>query len=208
MSGITNENVIEKEHLKYKMVGEWIFIKPDEPEKEKGGIIIPETLRQDIVKGIVKYVNGEKGDRNIKTGDLILYKSSANSPSRKITLDGEDLIKMKKSEVLGIMFGDDACDVTPLRNLVFLSWEIATDEYGKSGLIRPEAFKKMHYTGTVIAKGIDCKEVEVEDRVFFDQFPNDRGIDTKLEEDGKRYTIIAEDYILCKDLEKREVINV
>ena len=189
-----------------KMLGEWIFVKPDEPEQEKGGIIIPQTAQQDIVKGIVKHINEDNGDKNIKKDDLILFKKRSGYSDRQIEISGEKLIKMKKSEVLGIMFGDDAKDVTPLQDYVFLSWEMATDEYGKSGLIRPESYKKMHYTGEVIAKGVDCKEVEVGDRVFFDQFPNDRGIDTKLEEDGKRYTIIKEEFILCKDLKKREVM--
>lgn len=93
---------------------------------------------------------------------------------------------------------NEALKVRPMGNLVFLEWEEAPSVWDKSGLIRPDSYRAMHYTGTVISIGPDVWELEVGDRVFFDQFPNDHSIENKFQEGDKRYAFIPETWIHAK----------
>ena len=90
---------------------------------------------------------------------------------------------------------EEVKNVKPMADLVFLEWEEAPTTYGKSGLVRPDAHRGMHYTGTVIAVGPDAWDVQVGDRVLFDMFPEDHSISNKWQEDGKRYTFVRERWI-------------
>lgn len=40
-----------------------------------------------------------------------------------------------------------------LGDRILVKWEEATEEYGKTGLVRPDQFRKAHFTGTVLALG-------------------------------------------------------
>ena len=79
----------------------------DSEEKTKGGIIIPDTAKEKPQEGEVIAVG--PGGRNeagqiqaldVKTGDRILFGKWSGT---EIKMNGEDLLIMKESDVLGII---------------------------------------------------------------------------------------------------------
>ncbi|MFO7757323.1 MAG: co-chaperone GroES [Roseovarius sp.] len=79
----------------------------DGDEKTVGGLIIPETAKEKPQQGDVIAVGAgertEGGDviaLQVKSGDRILFGKFSGS---EIRLDGEDLLIMKESDILGIM---------------------------------------------------------------------------------------------------------
>jgi chaperonin GroES len=78
-----------------------------EIEKTAGGILIPDTAREKPTEGEVVAVGpGTRGDDgkvralDVKAGDRVLFgKWSGN----EVKLDGEDLIIMKESDLMGII---------------------------------------------------------------------------------------------------------
>lgn len=75
-----------------------------------------------------------------------------------------------------------------LRNDILIEWEPARDTYARSGLIRPDTHKEMHYTGTIINRGPYVYDVKVGERVFFDRFSRPERFDF----DGRRFALITE----------------
>ena len=76
-------------------------------EKTKGGLIIPDTAKEKPAEGEVVSVGagaeGDEGDRiwmDVKAGDRILFGKWSGT---EITLDGEELLIMKESDILGII---------------------------------------------------------------------------------------------------------
>ena len=138
-----------------------------------------------------------KKNLKFKVGDKVLYKKKVSF--RRIEIDFEQFVALKKNETLAVIFGDGITDVSPLRDMVFLEWEFAAAFYGGTQILRPDNFKDMSHTGIVFAAGPDVKQVKVGDRVQFDQFS---GVE-KLQEGAKRYTIISEK-TLYMVLPKRE----
>ncbi len=76
-------------------------------EKTKGGLIIPDTAKEKPAEGEVVSVGSgardEDGDRismDVKAGDRILFGKWSGT---EITLDGEELLIMKESDILGII---------------------------------------------------------------------------------------------------------
>lgn len=74
--------------------------------KTSGGIIIPDTAQEKPSQGEVIAVGGglkEKGTviaLDVKAGDTILFGKWAGT---EVKIDGEDLIIMKESDILGII---------------------------------------------------------------------------------------------------------
>ncbi len=75
--------------------------------KTKGGIIIPDTAKEKPMEGEVVAVGpgvrdeqGKLQALDIKAGDRILFGKWSGT---EIKLDGEDLLIMKESDVLGIV---------------------------------------------------------------------------------------------------------
>ena len=78
-----------------------------EEEKTKGGIIIPDTAKEKPQEGEILSVGpGARDDSgkiqplDLKAGDRILFGKWSGS---EIKLDGEDLLIMKESDVLGVL---------------------------------------------------------------------------------------------------------
>ena len=78
-----------------------------EEEKTKGGIIIPDTVKEKPQEGkIVAVGSGVRGEDgkitplDVKAGDRILFGKWSGT---EVTLDGEELIIMKESDILGIV---------------------------------------------------------------------------------------------------------
>ena len=76
-------------------------------EKTKGGIIIPDTAKEKPQEGEVVAVGGgtraEDGKitpLDVKAGDRILFGKWSGT---EVVLEGEDLIIMKESDILGIV---------------------------------------------------------------------------------------------------------
>jgi chaperonin GroES len=79
----------------------------EEDEKTSGGLIIPETAKEKPQEGEVVSVGAgakdEAGARiamDVKAGDKILFGKWFGS---EIKIDGEELMIMKESDILGIM---------------------------------------------------------------------------------------------------------
>lgn len=71
---------------------------------------------------------------------------------------------------------------------VLIDWDVATEKYGKSELIRPDTYRLMHYTGDVIGAGEGVYDVKVGDRVKFDRFSNPK----TFYFENKRYAVVYE----------------
>ncbi len=78
-----------------------------EEEKSKGGIIIPDTVKEKPQEGkVIAVGSGVRGDDgkvtplDVKAGDRILFGKWSGT---EVTLDGEELIIMKESDILGIV---------------------------------------------------------------------------------------------------------
>ncbi|MDG1211306.1 MAG: co-chaperone GroES [Paracoccaceae bacterium] len=76
-------------------------------EKTAGGLIIPDSAKEKPQEGEVVSVGAgardEDGDRiamDVKAGDKILFGKWSGT---EIKLDGEDLLIMKESDILGVM---------------------------------------------------------------------------------------------------------
>lgn len=76
-------------------------------EKTKGGLIIPESAKEKPSEGEVVSCgdgahkdSGELIEMSVKTGDRILFGKWSGT---EVTLDGEELLMMKESDILGII---------------------------------------------------------------------------------------------------------
>lgn len=79
----------------------------EEDTKTAGGIIIPDTAKEKPQQGEVLAVGGgSKGDNgdvtplDVSKGDKILFGKWSGT---EVKIDGEDLIIMKESDILGIL---------------------------------------------------------------------------------------------------------
>ena len=76
-------------------------------DKTAGGLIIPESAKEKPAEGIVvscgegaRKDNGELIDMAVSSGDKILFGKWSGT---EVTLDGEELLIMKESDILGII---------------------------------------------------------------------------------------------------------
>ena len=79
----------------------------DQEEKTAGGIIIPDTAQEKPMEGeIVAAGSGARRDDgaivplDVKAGDRILFGKWAGT---EVKIDGEDLLIMKESDLLGVI---------------------------------------------------------------------------------------------------------
>ena len=77
-------------------------------EKTSGGLIIPDSAQEKPAEGeVVSVGNGaidEKGNRmpmDVKAGDRILFGKWSGT---EVKINGEDMLIMKESDILGIMY--------------------------------------------------------------------------------------------------------
>ena len=78
-------------------------------EKTKGGIIIPDTAKEKPSEGEIIAVGpggrdetGKLTPLDVKAGDRILFGKWSGT---EVKIDGEDLLIMKESDILGIIEG-------------------------------------------------------------------------------------------------------
>ena len=81
----------------------------DAEEKTKGGIIIPDTAKEKPQEGAIvaagpgaRDESGKLVPLDVKAGDRILFGKWSGT---EVKIDGEDLIIMKESDVMGVVEG-------------------------------------------------------------------------------------------------------
>ena len=94
--------------MKFRPLHDRVVVKRvAEEEKTKGGIIIPDTAKEKPMEGEVVSVGpgarDEKGTLvapDVKAGDRILFGKWSGT---EVKLDGEDLLIMKESDIMGVL---------------------------------------------------------------------------------------------------------
>ncbi|KAF0221668.1 MAG: chaperonin [Rhodospirillaceae bacterium] len=94
--------------MKFRPLHDRVLVKRlDAEEKTAGGIIIPDTAKEKPMQGEViaagSGVRGEDGKivaLDVKAGDRILFGKWSGT---EVKIDGEDLLIMKESDILGIL---------------------------------------------------------------------------------------------------------
>ncbi len=96
--------------MKFRPLQDRVLIRRIESdEKTAGGIIIPDTAKEKPQEGEVVSVgpgtrdeSGKVHALDVKEGDRVLFGKWSGS---EIKLDGEELIIMKESDILGVLEG-------------------------------------------------------------------------------------------------------
>ena len=94
--------------MAFRPLGDRVLVKRVEEEsKTKGGIIIPDTAKEKPQEGEVVSVGpgarddtGKVNALELKAGDRILFGKWSGT---EVKIEGEDLIIMKESDVLGVL---------------------------------------------------------------------------------------------------------
>ena len=94
--------------MAFRPLGDRVLVKRvEEEEKTKGGIIIPDSAKEKPQEGLVISVgpgardeSGKLVPLDVKAGDRILFGKWSGT---EVKIDGEDLLIMKESDVLGVV---------------------------------------------------------------------------------------------------------
>jgi chaperonin GroES len=94
--------------LKFRPLHDRVVVKRIEAEeKSKGGIIIPDTVKEKPQEGEIVAVgpggrdeNGKLVTMGVKAGDHVLFGKWSGT---EVKLDGEDLLIMKESDIMGVI---------------------------------------------------------------------------------------------------------
>src|SRR6516164_9655324 len=96
--------------MKFRPLHDRVVVKRvAEEEKTKGGIIIPDTAKEKPMEGEIVSVgpgardeSGKLVPLDVKAGDRILFGKWSGT---EVKIDGEDLLIMKESDVMGVIEG-------------------------------------------------------------------------------------------------------
>ena len=99
--------------MKFRPLHDRVVVRRLESEaKSKGGIIIPETAKEKPQEGeIVAVGPGARNDKgelvalDVKAGDRILFGKWSGT---EVKIDGEDLLIMKETDIMGVIDGKAA----------------------------------------------------------------------------------------------------
>jgi chaperonin GroES len=94
--------------MKFKPLHDRVLVKRVEQDtKSAGGIIIPDTVQEKPMEGNViavgsgaKSEDGKVTPLDVKAGDKILFGKWSGT---EVTIDGDELIIMKESDIMGII---------------------------------------------------------------------------------------------------------
>ena len=94
--------------MAFRPLGDRVLIKRvEEEQKTKGGIIIPDTAKEKPQEGEVLAVgpgvrddHGKINPLDVRKGDRILFGKWSGT---EVKIDGQDLLIMKESDVLGVL---------------------------------------------------------------------------------------------------------
>ena len=106
MSGAAKRVIMAK--LKFRPLHDRVVVKRiDAEEKSKGGIIIPDTAKEKPQEGEVVAVGPGGRDESgkliaidVKAGDRVLFGKWSGT---EVKLDGEELLIMKESDIMGVI---------------------------------------------------------------------------------------------------------
>ena len=96
--------------MKFRPLHDRVLVRRiEQQEKTAGGIIIPDTAKEKPQEGEViaagagiKTEDGKITPLDVKAGDRILFGKWSGT---EVRIDGEDLLIMKESDILGIVEG-------------------------------------------------------------------------------------------------------
>ena len=96
--------------MKLRPLQDRVLIRRVEPEaKTTGGILIPDTAQEKPMEGEVVAVgpgardeDGKLHPLDVKTGDRVLFGKWSGT---EIKIDGEELMIMKESDIMGLLEG-------------------------------------------------------------------------------------------------------
>jgi chaperonin GroES len=99
--------------MKFRPLHDRVLVRRiEQQEKTAGGIIIPDTAKEKPQEGEViaagagtKTEDGKLLPLDVKAGDRILFGKWSGT---EVRVDGEDLLIMKESDILGIVEGTSA----------------------------------------------------------------------------------------------------
>ena len=99
--------------MKFRPLHDRVVIRRiEEEEKTKGGIIIPDTAKEKPQEGEViaagpgaRDESGKLVPLDLKAGDRVLFGKWSGT---EVKIDGEDLLIMKESDVMGVIEGATA----------------------------------------------------------------------------------------------------
>ena len=99
--------------MKFRPLHDRVVVKRVEEEgKTKGGIIIPDTAKEKPMEGEIVAVGPGARDESgkivaldVKAGDRILFGKWSGT---EVKIDGEELLIMKESDIMGIIEGSPA----------------------------------------------------------------------------------------------------
>jgi chaperonin GroES len=94
--------------LKFRPLHDRVVVKRiDAEEKSKGGIIIPDTVKEKPQEGEIIAVGPGGRDESgklvvmgVKAGDRVLFGKWSGT---EVKLDGDDLLIMKESDIMGVI---------------------------------------------------------------------------------------------------------
>jgi len=99
--------------MKFRPLGDRVVVRRIEEEaKTAGGIIIPDTAKEKPSQGEIISVgpgaldeNGKRVVPEVKAGDVVLFGKWSGT---EVKIDGEELLIMKESDIMGILEGKKA----------------------------------------------------------------------------------------------------
>jgi len=98
--------------MNFQPLGDRVIVKPLEPEtKTKGGILLPDTVKEKPQEGKVVAVgkgkvleNGTVQKPEVKEGDIVLY--AKYSGTEVTTKDGEEYLIVREDDIVAIVKKD------------------------------------------------------------------------------------------------------
>ena len=99
--------------MRFRPLGDRVVVRRvKEEQKTAGGIIIPETAQEKPQEGEIIAVgpgalddSGKRVVPEVKPGDIVLFGKWSGT---EVKIDGEDLLIMKESDIMGIVEGRKA----------------------------------------------------------------------------------------------------
>lgn len=99
--------------MKFRPLHDRVLLRRLESDaKTAGGIIIPDTAKEKPAQGeVVAIGTGTRDDAGkltplaVKEGDLVLFSKWSGT---EVTIDGEELLVVKESDIMGILEGKKA----------------------------------------------------------------------------------------------------
>ena len=97
--------------MKFRPLHDRVVVKRlEEDAKTAGGIIIPDTVKEKPMRGEIVAVGPGARDESgkviapdVKAGDIVLFGKWSGT---EVKIDGEDLLIMKESDILGVIEGN------------------------------------------------------------------------------------------------------